>query len=100
MLPKFHTDSKDLQLLQDTWGAQLNPLLAKPTSNSSILKNVKLVTGTNVINTLLGRPLQGYKIVRQRAQASIYDVQDGNQTPSLTLLLVSDNPVSIDLEIF
>jgi hypothetical protein len=99
-LPIFQTSSKDLSLLQTNWAQQLNPIIEKPTNQSNILKSVSLTTGTNVINHLLGRTLQGWKIVRQRALATIYDNQDNNQSPQITLFLVSSANVSIDLEVF
>ncbi len=86
--------------MQTSWTAQLNPLLANPTSSNSILKSVSLVTGSNTINHLLGRKLQGWSLTRQRAAASIYDDQDNNQSPELTLVLISNAPVVIDLEVF
>lgn len=78
----------------------MNPVLALPQTNSSILSNVQLKVGSNVINHGLGRTLQGWSLVRQRAAASIYDNQDNNQTPALTLVLVSSAAVSVDLEVF
>lgn len=95
-LPKGLT----LPMLETKWASILNPLLGNPSNNASILKNVNLIAGTNTVNTLLGQKLQGWRIVRQRGPASIYDNQDINQSPQLTLLLVSDNPVVIDLEVF
>lgn len=87
-------------IMQNNWARQLNPLLANPANQSIILKNQILVAGTNVINHKLGQKLQGWNIVRKRADASIYDMQDTNQTPQLTLLLVSNNPVVVDIEVF
>ena len=49
---------------------------------------------------MLQRPLQGWYIVRQRALASIYDTQDSNQNPSLTLNLTSNAVVSVDIAVF
>lgn len=88
------------EIAQDRWAAQLEPMLANPSNNSLILKKVALINGTTTINHLLGRKLQGWKIVRQRAAASIYDVQDSNQTPELTLKLVSNAAVTVDIEVF
>lgn len=87
-------------LAQDRWASAINPLLTNPSLDSLLLKSVSLKTGINVINHKLGRELQGWKIVRQRAAASIYDTQDQNQMPELTLTLVSSAPVVIDLELF
>lgn len=99
-LPVFHTDDKDLVMLQNNWTRTLNPLIANPLNQGSILKNVALTTGTNVVNHLLGQKLQGWQIVRQRAAAAIYDNQDTNQSPQLTLVLVSSANVSVDLMVF
>lgn len=100
MLPIFNTAIRELSMLQTQWKSQLDPVIADPSNNSIILKNISLVIGTNTINTRLGRTLQGWKIVRQRSPGAIYDNQDTNQTPNLTLILISDAIVSIDLEIF
>lgn len=87
-------------LLQSKWASILNPLIATPANNSSILSAVKLTTGSNTINHKLGKNLTGWSVIRQRSAASIYDNQDSNQMPNLTLVLVSDADVSVDLEVF
>lgn len=100
-LPQFQNDDKDLQLLQNAWATQLNPLLANPALKSLVLKGVSLASGSNTINHLLGRKLQGWSIVRQRGvAASVYDNQDSNQLPQLTLVLVSSAPVNVDILVF
>lgn len=98
-LPIFKSSDQNLMLMQSSWTSQLNPLLSNPSNNTSILKNVQLISGTNTINHLLGKKLQGYRIIRQRALANIYDAQDSNQSPQLTLVLISDAPVSVDIEV-
>lgn len=96
ILPKQLT----LDQLQTKWPAIIDPILKNPASNPSILKNISLVTGSNVINHLLGQPLQGWYMTRIRSLASIYDTQDTNPTPQLTLVLVSSADVIIDLAVF
>ena len=96
----YKSADQNQMLMQNNWSRQLNPLLANPANQSLILKEVSLLSGSNVINHRLGQKLQGWKIVRQRAAASIYDNQDANQSPQLTLVLVSDNPVLVDIEVF
>lgn len=81
----------------DRWASILNPFLQRPVP--IILENVSLISGSNTINHLLGHKLHTWKIVRQRAQASIYDNQDANQMQDLTLVLVSDAPVVVDIEV-
>lgn len=90
----------NLDMMQTQWATQLNPIISNPTINNLILKSVTLKTGTNVINHKLGRILQGWKSTRIRGPASLYDQQDTNQTPQLTLVLVSNADVVIDIEVF
>lgn len=99
-LPSFNTTDRILQMLQSSWTSILNPFLARPQLNSSILNNIVLVSGTNVINTLLSRKLQGWSIVRQNASASIYDAQSNNPNPTQTLVLISSAPVTVDILVF
>lgn len=89
-----------LDRMQVAWAQQLDPIIINPIINNLILKNVSLIAGTNVINHLLGRNLQGWNPTRVRAAATIYDLQDSNQTPQLTLVLVASAPVVVDLSVF
>lgn len=97
-LPVIKSDDQTLELIQTKWAAILNPLLARPIP--IILKNISLQNGTTVVNHLLGRRLAGWKTVRVRASANIYDNQDSNQTPEKTLILISNAAVVVDLEVF
>lgn len=99
-LPIYQDPNKNLMLLETQWSSQLNPLLSNPSLQSIILPNVSLVVGNNSVNHRLGRKLQGWRIVRQRSLASIYDTQDSNQMNNLTLTLVSSAAVSVDIEVF
>lgn len=90
----------DLNQMQNKWAAIIDPVTTNPANNSLILHNISLVTGTNVVNHKLGRKLQGWKVVRQKAAASLYDTQDSNQMPELTLQLVSSANVTVSLEVF
>lgn len=87
-------------MASERWASILAPFIAFPPNNGLVLKNIALVTGTNVVSHRLGRVLQGWKPTRVRALAALYDLQDSNQTPELTLVLVSDANVTVDLEVF
>lgn len=90
-----------LDMTQNTWASAIEPIISNPLNNGNLLKNIPLVSGTNVINHKLGRNLQGWYITRQRGSApSVYDNQDSNQTPQLTLVLVSSASCTIDLAVF
>lgn len=95
-LPKGLT----LAMMQTKWASLIDPLLSLPTNNMSILKNVDLLVGSNVINHKLSQPLQGWTILRKRAPCNVYDTQDLNQTPQLTLNLTSDAVASVDIGVF
>lgn len=86
--------------MQTYWAAQLNPILALPISRGLILSKVALVSGSNTINHLLSRKLQGWFLVRQRASATIYDTQDSNLSPEITLLLTASGNVTVDIFVF
>lgn len=99
-LPIFQSDDQAVQMMQSRWSSALNPVLANPATSGIILKNIMLINGSNTINHLLGRKLQGWRLVRQRAAASIYDQQDSNLKQELTLILVSNANISCDIEVF
>jgi len=99
-LPTFQSDVREFQLMQSSWATAINPVLAAPANKSILIKNVSLAIGSNSINHNLGRVLQGWSIIRKRGPANIYDTQDQNQMPALTLTLVSDTAVVVDIEVF
>lgn len=89
-----------LYQMQVNWAQQLDPIISNPLNNSLILQKISLKTGINVVNHKLGRRLAGWNPTRVRAAANFYDQQDTNQTPDLTLVLVSSADVVIDLLVF
>lgn len=97
LLPKKLT----WDLAQDRWASILNPVLKNPTTSTLLLQNVILISGNNVVNHRLGRKLQGWYPVRfHGAYAQLYDTQDTNQSPELTLNLNASAGVTIDLVVF
>lgn len=96
----FKDDNKNFMLFQSNVANQLNPILRNPLTNTSILKEISLTTGSNTINHLLGKKLQGWYIVRQRSAASIFDTQDSNPQPQLTLTLTTSADVVCDVAVF
>jgi hypothetical protein len=99
-LPYFQSSLPILNQLQTKWQSILNPLLGNPLTQGIILNKIVLSSGSNTINHTLGRALVGWSIIRQRASASVYDNQDSNQMPTLTLILISSADVTVDLEVF
>jgi hypothetical protein len=99
-LPQIQAADKDLNTMQNRWGTILNPVINNPANSSRVLKSVALTAGHNVVNHTLGAKLQGWNTVRLRAAATIYDTQDGNPHPELTLWLEASTAVVVDLEVF
>lgn len=96
------SDSTDLlriiNQLQGNIENSLTPLVTKIQNDSTILTNVSLsASSTNVVNHTLNRKLSGWQVIRQRAQSQIWDDQDNNTSPNLTLLLNVSNDVVVDL---
>lgn len=101
MLPKFQAEDQAMNLLQTSWAQQLDPVIRQPLTQGTLLKDVQLASGNNVVNHKLGRKLQGWIITRYRgAAASVYDTQDNNPTPALTLTLNSSASVVVDIYVF
>ena len=96
-LPVFQTDIRELSQMQTNWTSQLNPVLAAPTLAPSVLKNIKLVAGINVINHKLGRTQQGWYITDTNAAVTVYRSQPFND---LTLTLISSGTAQINLAVY
>lgn len=82
------------------WKSTLDSMLTNISLNTSLIENVALAEGANVINHKLGIPLTGYRIVRNSASATFYDTQDNNPTPSLTLQLTASAATTVSIEVF
>jgi len=89
-----------IEQMQVKWSSQLNPVISNPVINGLQLTNIKLTTGNNSVNHLLGRDLQGWIIVGINGISDIYDTQATNQLPKLTLNLVSSADVIVSLWVY
>lgn len=96
-LPTFKDDNKNLMLLQSSWTSQLNPVLGNPATNPTILKNVALVSGVNVINHKLQQQQQGWFLTDLDAPVTIYRSAAFN---NLTLTLTSSGPATVSIGVF
>lgn len=67
-----------LYLLQTKWKAILDPLIANPLNNISILKSIVLSSGNNQIPHKLQQMQQGWIITDLNAAVSIYRYQPFN----------------------
>lgn len=65
------------------WSASLNPLINNPLNQASVLTNIQLQPGTNVINHMLGKTMQGWFLVD--VQASVQPALNINLSVSATV---------------
>jgi hypothetical protein len=89
-----------LEQLQVRWANVLNPLLASPLADAILLPPMKLVTGSNTINHLLGQAPSGWIPIFHNGWAQIYDTQSANPIPQSTLLLTVSANVTVSLLVF
>ena len=79
----------------------MDVLLSTISLQSNILSNITLLdTKPTVINHGLGRVLTGWRIIGINGAATVYDQQAKNQSPQLTLVLLSNASVQVSLEVF
>lgn len=97
---RVQTQDRNINQLQSNILTQLNAIVKNPLINGNILTEQALLTGSNTLNHGLNRTIQGWFIVRLRSSASIFDTQDSNPTPNLTLLLTSSANVVADVFVF
>jgi len=96
----INTSDSDLNQVQQNLVRTLNPIYNTQILGGNLLQNVTLKMGTNSINHKLGRTLVGWQLTRIRALSTIYDTQDSNKSPTLTLDLTSSADVIVDLYVF
>lgn len=99
------TGDRDLMAVQQElvlMGRDLSqePLLGGVHLRGAQNAGVALSNGTTLVTHGLGRAPVGWFVTRQRGSARIYDTQDGNPNPTLSLRLVSDAAVLVDLYVF
>jgi hypothetical protein len=86
-----------LELMGTKWASELNPIIANPLNNVSILKNISLVSGSNVINHGLGQNQQGWFLIDIQGNAVVYRSAPFN---NLTLTLTSSAAVTCSIGVF
>lgn len=96
ILPKINGLGRGLELLQEQWKKVLEPVIAVPLNNGLIIQ-ASLITGNNIINTLLLRKQQGWMIIDQDAASSIYRSAPLNDK---TLTLNASAPANVSLWVF
>lgn len=98
---KLANSSTETSKFQDNVETSFSEIMSKDILNGVLIKNVVLVSGqNNIISHKLERELQGFVVVRQRANSIIWDSQDSNTLKKLTLILNCSANVEIDIWCF
>jgi hypothetical protein len=97
LLPTFIFSESVLSRLQTQWKAILDPVIANPTTNPTLLKNIVLKTGVNTINHNLQAIQQGWVVTDINAAITLYRSAPYND---LTLTLVASAPATISLLVY
>lgn len=100
LFARVQTPDVTLQRLQENVSKAVDPIVRNPVTNGNVLTGVIIGTGGTSVSHKLGRPLLGWMVVRQRAQADVWDEQDDNDRPELTLDLKASATVTVDLYVF
>lgn len=100
-LKKIRVSDPELQKVQQNIENAIAPIIRKEIVDGLLLKDVCLEPGVaNEVKHSLGRAPLGWIVVRKRADARIWDVQDFNRNPTKTLSLACSHSVKVDLWIF
>ena len=98
---KIEIEDQILSRVQDNIEQAIGALPSTEILQGRLVKSVSLLSASTVkVAHKLGRPVIGWIVVRQRGNAAIWDVQDSNPSPSLTLDLNCSSNVTVDLWVF
>lgn len=98
---KIQADDATINKLQENVDEFLLPITNSAIIDGILLTGVVLTTGTtNQVEHKLQRPPLGWIIVRQRANASIWDSQDSNNLKGRLLFLECSANVTVDIWVF
>lgn len=101
-LYKIHTDGglDAVERALDSFEKSVGSIIPVEIINGNLLQSIALTTDISRIPHKLDRKLLGYIIVRQNANAVIYDQQDAETNPEIYLALKASAPVTISVWVF
>jgi hypothetical protein len=103
VLPKFKTfNSQEIEInrLQDNVADGFNRVVTSAILDYTIIRNVALKIGDNVVNHQLSRNPIGWIVIRKRGPGNFYDKQDSNTIPAQNIVINSDSAVTVDFYFF
>lgn len=98
---KIFTDDPLQQRLQDSIAQSFSQLEKLPQLDSVIVKNVTLSAAIdNLVEHKLGREIVGWQIIRQNANAVVYESSTVNTTPSAFVILRTSAACTVTILFF
>lgn len=98
---KIYTDDLLQQRLQDSIAASFQQFETLPQLDSVIVEDVTLLPNQdNVVEHKLARKLIGWQIIRQDAQADVWESSTVNSAPSSSIILRSSAIVKLSFIFF
>lgn len=98
---KVRTDTDIVRQVQDAIEIPLKDISSRAILDGQILSGVELSSGVdNIIDHKLQRKLVGWIIMRQSANANIWDLQNLNTRPQQSLVLQTSANVTVSIWVF
>jgi len=98
---RLDTQDEALSRVQENVDTAIGSLPSTEIIQGRLVKNIALISSaTNSVDHKLGRALIGWQIIRIRSNSIIWDTQDTNSIPQLTLNLNCSANVTVDLWVF
>lgn len=97
LLPMIQSQDQSLSLVQTKYRSILNPFLSNPLNNKTIIFDIPISVGKNVINHGLGHMQTGWTLIDVNSSMTLYRSAPFN---SSTLTLTASATGTISLEVF
>ena len=96
----LHTGDPSVDQVQGYIATALQPLLALPFAAGNRVQNIDLTTGDTIVSHGLDSAPEGYIVLKQNADTSVYISPTANDFPGQVIILRSGASVNCDLFFF
>ena len=96
----LHSGNATLDRVQDSIQTSLQPLLELPFASGSLIKDQVLGTSDTYVDHKLGITPEGWLIIKQNADTSIYESATVNHAPSKNIILKAGASVTVTIFFF
>ena len=100
-LKKVFTKNEDVQALQDNVAHYLVQLDSLPELDSHFIQDIRLTSAVdNIVPHELNRRIQGWYVVRQNANAVVYESSTVNDNPTAYVILRASATCTVSIIFF